>query len=210
MSYGFQSFSSSGYAQIDQDYSNYALLQSGTVGTGNNTVYFPAQPVPPLVMVRIPLTATVFCPSMNGSGAVSTSSFYINASAGAEYRVYARVQDMSASGTYGLRVYNGSGAVVFDSGKQVLRIATVGYMAATPTTAAVTLPSPGFQPWICHNPLLFCGNLPRYPANGLLCAISARQNSDYSVTFYPRSFGLSSRLEPYYADGGTRSLMLGQ
>ena len=137
MSYGVLVKNSSGYIQIDDNYSNYTLIASGSVGISASTmskvnpatVYFASQSSPVVVCIG------------NTGGAVvallATSASSVQLVSGTNttvpYRIYANVaHNPGSTSGYGLVVRNASGQVVFNSNLTYMRVgqltfSTVGY-----------------------------------------------------------------------------------
>jgi len=151
MTFGFRSVNTSGIAQIDSTYENYYLLSQGSSTTGA-TINLPAGFTKNDVLIAVgvmphdhflimgEMTDTTF--RVDGF-VVSTES-----SIPYSYRIYARHGSLLTSpDTFGLRVFNGSGGVVFDSRRIPFTISD---------TRLVTLSSghpvsyPATQnPWVC-------------------------------------------------------------
>lgn len=146
MSYGLRVYSDSGFLQLDQDYKNYSLHQAGTVVSTNKTEYngnygnytgygywsvsFPALDHTPLVFVKMNNTTHMIgaTPTKNSLSGRILSSTGRNASSASgitvSYAIFRRDPVLSTD-SYGLRLYNGSGQLTFDSGKKPLRVASV-------------------------------------------------------------------------------------
>jgi hypothetical protein len=137
MSYGILVKNSSGYIQIDDNYSNYTLIASGSVGVSASTVnqvnpatvYFTDQPSPVVVCVGNTGGAVVALLTTSSSSV----QFVSNANITVSYRIYANVANNPGliSG-YGLVVRNASSQVVFNSNLTYMRVgqltfSTVGY-----------------------------------------------------------------------------------
>lgn len=137
MSYGILVKNSSGYIQIDDNYSNYTLIASGAVSVSASTaskvnpatVSFTSQSSP--VVACIGDTSGAYVAVLSRS---STSvQFVSNASITLPYRIYANVANNPGSTSgYGLIVRNASGQVVFNSNLTYMRVgqltfSTVGY-----------------------------------------------------------------------------------
>lgn len=137
MSYGILVKNSSGYIQIDDNYSNYALIASGSVWVSASTVtrvnpatvYFASQSSPVVVCIGNTGGAVVALFAITDSSA----QFISNASTTVPYRIYANVADNPGSTSgYGLVVRNASSQVVFNSNLTYMRVgqltvSTVGY-----------------------------------------------------------------------------------
>ena len=162
MSYGISILNSSGFVQIDPDYSNYAVLVRGTA-SGNGYVYidFPAQPKPPLVFAKFAATdrwlaltqltnsrATFFIYPNDGWNTAASGSF--------SYAICVPFEDISLpNDQFGFRVFNQSGGVVFDSGVAMPVIESVHsldlYDSRGGKTASVTVADYGDARWILAN-----------------------------------------------------------
>lgn len=163
MTYGYLQINTDGFTQIDDTYSNYILVASGT-GTANNSnvVTFPTQTVIPLIAVgsistggRVTLTA------------LSTSQFRLSyAPNGAAnptfaYKVYAPIETVTVGG-YGLQVFNASGTAVFDSNQNYFRtraITLVNPSTDFPTTINATLPVYTFTHSLGGTPYTFLNTM---------------------------------------------------
>jgi hypothetical protein len=146
MSYGLRVYNDSGFLQVDQDYKNYSLHQAGTIVTSSQTVYngnygnytgygfwsvsFPALDHTPLVFVKINNTSHMIggTPTKTGvSGRVlSSTGTNVGTATGitVSYAVFRR-DPVQSSDSQGLRIFNASGQLTFDSGKKPLRVCSV-------------------------------------------------------------------------------------
>ena len=140
MGYGARILNSSGYVQIDEDYSNYTLIQSGSVtspatwGTTERnpgTVSFPAQSNPVIVCLGTTGSAYVSVTSVTQSSFSIISDIAVTVS----YRVYALIADASISNGYGLMVRNSSGKNVFHSNANYLRMHQLNFLQQTAAAA---------------------------------------------------------------------------
>lgn len=203
MSYGFRVLSSSGYVQIDENYSNYTLLQSGVASGRPADIGYPAQPTPVLIMVR-----TDYGGIIDDRG--STTGSY-------EYRIYTRNRDAPAFQSYGVRVYESDGGLAFDSGNRKLRADVLAYAEFTGPSSSYTLGSPGYKPFIAY--ASFSGII-GIQATGnpqlrtALIGVRAIQNGDNSVTFAPGQLQLipapPESIASSFWGSGTKTLMLGE
>lgn len=137
MSYGILVKNSSDYIQIDENYSNYTLIASGSVWVSASTVnqvnpatvYFASQSSPVVVCIGNTGGAVValFATSASSAQFVSSASTIVS------YRIYANVANNPGSTSgYGLVVRNASSQVVFNSNLTYMRVgqltfSTVGY-----------------------------------------------------------------------------------
>ena len=205
MSYGISILNSSGFVQIDPDYSNYAVLVRGTA-SGNGYVYidFPAQPKPPLVFAKFAATdrwlalteltnsrATFFIYPDPGWDAPASGSF--------SYAICVPFEGISLpNDQFGFRVFNQSGGAVFDSGVAMPAIESVHHLDLYDSrggkTASVAVADYGDARWILANDIgsargiytyggpdsYFLGPAFRSPSNSV---ISVTGNSVRSVLY---------------------------
>lgn len=142
MAYGLLVKNSSGYIQIDDNYSNYTLIASGSVTISESyddsikiaTISFPSQSFPVSVCIGNTGSAFVACVSRTSTSVGLVASATVTIS----YRIYGliSVNPGSTSG-YGLIVKNGSGGVVFNSNLPYMRIGQI----TTSTVGNATLPT---------------------------------------------------------------------
>jgi hypothetical protein len=131
--YGLQVKNSSGNVIIDGQYKNFAKWDSGTTTLAMNTGLTPAQPLVntisftatnqmPLVAIR-PATSQYLILYGLRKTSGNYDGFYIigNPAGDFDWIVYIAHPTASAE-TYGLRVYNSSGALSFDSGYKYFSI----------------------------------------------------------------------------------------
>ncbi|WP_085696267.1 hypothetical protein [Pseudomonas sp. B26(2017)] len=130
MTYGVQFTNGSGVVTLDSEYSRLVVISSGRYApTGDSgmgsTTYF-ARPVtsqePPLVFVRpdtVNAVAGLCLMSLIGS-AGNWTGFYVRAysdnTAQPNGRYFVAAFGAQAAADYGMRIWNGSGALLFDSG----------------------------------------------------------------------------------------------
>lgn len=137
MAYGIQIQNTNNIVQIDQDYKNYCLTQSGSVTstTAGVTVTFTT------VSGTIPIVAIANVPSGNYIllTAISATSFTVSSASTTtfNYKVYSLVDATTLASGFGLRVFNSSSQCVFDSLKTYLRIRYVTNFLANSITAGV-------------------------------------------------------------------------
>jgi len=151
MSFGFRSLNSSGFLQIDEDYENYALYQSGTV-TVSSTPWFPygssnyggtGQPgsvitLPtgiPLgsLMVAVKPTTESGSPyvravivSWNSSGTLNSRVvIHAKPSTNITYKIFRKSSFVTASGSYGLSVFKSNGDLAYNSNQGAMAIETI-------------------------------------------------------------------------------------
>jgi hypothetical protein len=132
VAYGISIANNSGFVQIDEQFSNFRVVASGTAtGNGsNNPIYFPDYGLIPLIMVR-PVTlghkiatdgiwyTNRFSAICSVPGGAVGQAFY--------YKVLVPVANVGASSdSFGLRVFGPSGQINFDSGHtDMLRVGAV-------------------------------------------------------------------------------------
>jgi hypothetical protein len=199
MTYGFKSISSAGFVQIDDLYSNYTLLQSGTASGNFGNISFPAVSGETMALVKI------------GIGHVFD---IINGSSGGnyEYRIYARNQDIPAAINNGIKVFSPSGAVVFDSGVRKVQVATASYGLFSTSSSPITLPSPGYHPYFA---IAGASGVVGAAIAGQFTALlgpRATQNADLSVTFQVQQVGQIPGFIPFSSPptATNKPLMVGQ
>jgi len=162
MSYGISVLNSSGFVQIDPDYSNYAVLVRGAAsGNGYVHIDFPTQPKPPLVFAKFAATdrwlaltgltnsrATFFIYPDAGWNTAASGSF--------SYAICVPFEDISPpNDQFGLKVFSQNGRVVFDSGVAMPTIESVHHLDLYDSrggkTASVTVADYGDARWILAN-----------------------------------------------------------
>lgn len=129
MAYGFSVENQSGFVQVDQDFSNYVLIAEGSASTNTNISY-PTQSTPPIIFVgKTPSNRAVGVQSVRPSSCRlkgfgnsvfnNSSSFDFSIS----YRIYGLAsENVGPASGYGIRVFDGSGSVVFDSNEEFMRV----------------------------------------------------------------------------------------
>ena len=136
MGYGLRVTNDSGQIQIDGTYrnlcktdygDNLTLTYANTAGGYFNTVNITASPLPPLIAIR-PDPNYPVCIVGYGKTGSNYDKFYVAGSAlgnpTIDWVCYRQVPSVSAD-AYGLRVYDSSSNIVFDSGKTYLKIVSV-------------------------------------------------------------------------------------
>lgn len=141
MSYGITILNEAGIVQIDQDYSNHVLLQSGTVNVGAGaevTVTYSNTGTLPLVSIR---TVSGGAVAVALDKTVCRLRAELNVAATVEYKIYRSAAGLSPSSeAYGFRVYTSGGALTFDSGYAVPRFAQVStFNASNLSSGAINL-----------------------------------------------------------------------
>lgn len=153
MTYGLKVYNSSGFVQIDDAYSNHALVMEGTAMTGT-TIHTPFVIADCLLFVRLPVGATT--PGSYTYAIVDLNDGRFNhVSVGAnfvyEYRLYASNGALPGINSHSLQVFKADGSVAFDGSRSYARLAAV--VQHDPTTSGpITIPSIGINPWILTNP----------------------------------------------------------
>ena len=161
MSYGIRILNSSGFVQIDPDYSNYAVLVRGTA-SGNGYVYidFPAQPKPPLVFAKFAATdrwlALTNLTNSRATFYICDNNGYAGASGSFSYAICVPFENISLpNDQFGFKVFNQNGRVVFDSRVAMPTIESVHhfdlYDYQVIKTASVTVADYGDVRWILAN-----------------------------------------------------------
>lgn len=157
MSYGLNIYNNSSFLQISENFKNYTLHVSGTVIVGTNTaVTFPALSAEvPLVFIRTTNTSNwigcwvqhdrIILNAFTSTGNSTTSGVSV------QYAVFTK-QVPQSTNTYGVRVYNSSGQLCFDSGLKYPRVAYVTnvhpwYGSSTASSRTVTFPTTITTPW---------------------------------------------------------------
>lgn len=143
MSYGLRIYNESGYVQIDDTYSNFTVIASGS-GASAQEITFPAQARPPLVLIS---------PASDGQPLVrwslQTSSFQVRGGS-FSYKVLVPTSDIGAGAeSYGLRVYNASGGICFDSGREQFRVLKSVTFVPTSLTSEVYIDVPAGSGTYC-------------------------------------------------------------
>jgi hypothetical protein len=142
MAYGLLVKNSSGYIQIDDNYSNYTLIASGSVTINESydrsiriaTISFPSQSFPVSVCIGNTGSAFVACVSRTSTSVGLVASATVTIS----YRIYGLISvNPGTTSGYGLIVKNGSGGVVFNSNLPYMRIGQI----TTSTVGNETLPT---------------------------------------------------------------------
>ena len=152
MSYGFNIVNADGFIQIDDTYSNYYLVASGTavsppagtsihfIGkTGGTVVSFPTQAEIPLLFIRFSNTSYYFILqdiTTSSFMAVISNSGNALAALSFEYRVYSRRTATAPRTGYGLQVFNASGGPIYSSNDAS---AVIGISTTIPITLPITI-----------------------------------------------------------------------
>lgn len=197
MPHGLRIQSASGYTQIDENYSNYLLYASGSA---NSPSGIPDYGSDQITLIRIPY------------GGVWG---YDQGNSTVEWRAYRLSQFVGATGSYGLRVYGGNGALHFDSNRQAMKVNSI-----TEYDNLALILGSGFniysglseRPWIAIG---FEGPIAFETADGGVGNMSyaigpvARQNWDNSITIFPDSIGGGPPVIFLFVGDGPRYYLLG-
>lgn len=220
MTYGFQSTTPYGVSQIDENYQNYALLQSG-YATNGALIYFPSVPTP-LLTIQVADPTVHFClyqMSNNyfqvdcrvGDDVIgsqhwmdSSVNLFPSGSYGFNYRVYAPFTEVVAilgKDAYGLDVYDQYGVLKFHSGRKVLNVSQQLRALAQPWTY---LPGAGTALAKLHS-VVWSPDI--YPYVNLSATGSICSGNVWSIKYYSNNYvGLYQRPWPRYDgyDSGTK------
>ena len=209
MSYGFQAINQSGYVQIDQNYSNFALYSSGSATTGS-IVIAGVDLAECLVFIRLPLNKW----AATDAGASFGDRFVIMPEYGTanftyEYRIYRYSLALSPSTGYSLQVFRGDGSLCFDGNREQTRIVSASNY--TLGSGLVTLASVGFNPWILANPLDFVSVQPNPPAfNSRWFYLGARVNGDLTISLKSIQTKITGGVMSVPANTGTTNILFAQ
>lgn len=197
MSYGIRVVNSSGFVQIDPDYSNYAVLVQGAAsGSGTVHVDFPAQSKPPLVFAKFAATDRWLALTQLTN---SRATFFIYPNAGYNtgvsgsfsYAICTPFEDISLpNDQFGFRVLGPSARAVFDSRVSVPTVESVHnlilYDDYTAMRVDTAVTDRGDVPWVLANNFgpvhgvypagdgvlsLFVGPAFRSPSNSVVSAM---------------------------------------
>lgn len=129
MSYGVEILNGSADVVIDGTYANHSIWASGSYTASSSlgtidTVSFPAIATPPLIFVHSTVVNVAFLGlTQDGSGNYNGFQTISGNGAGGTVDYFVAAPDPSASAaTWGLRVWDPSGNLVFDSGKTYLHL----------------------------------------------------------------------------------------
>lgn len=167
MAYGFQALNTNGVTQIDETYRNLMRVASGSYTGGASewqSFTFTNQAAAPLVFIRTAADTTYV-----GRLWITNNSFSVQTNGAFDWVVFGITSPVQvAPSNYGMQVFDGSGAVVYDSRYEVPRIQTtiainqtwptewqgaIGQYPNYPYTATFT--GWGARPWMCLNSLYF-------------------------------------------------------
>ncbi len=151
MTFGARVLGSAGYIQIDDNYSNYGLVQSGTATTSSK-ISLPnaGSPTAYLILVRIQPGQHIRNVSMMNDGFYL---YHVGASFSFEYRAFLRNDLLTPGGGYGFRVFKPNGALAFDGAFTYARLRSVSIINTESTSFPLTIPGIGVNPWIYVNSL---------------------------------------------------------
>lgn len=124
MAYGISILNESNYVQIDQDYSNYVIILSGTISISNTntaTLTYADLGITPMAMVKFHNTGTYITITRLDSTGMTLKTKTTGTWA-VPYMLAVPISSVTADTDYGMRVYNSSNQLVFDSGKKYPRI----------------------------------------------------------------------------------------
>lgn len=195
MTYGFKSISSTNFAQIDDSFENFVLVQEGVASGNFYNVPLVDSIQNVIVMVRLAYGNTFFTKS-------TTNPSY-------EYRVYARQQLNQQNGGHGLIVNNSAGVRIFDSGVKKLNVRAVHYLTLSDGFSQVTYPSVGFRPWVGIGCLETTGWIGQPFVQVFLLALFLQQNSNDTVTFFQQPIASAPLSFTGFWGGGTKSVIIG-
>lgn len=143
--YGLYVENSSGFVQIDSALKNMRVLSYGTVQLGEVDIFYPSQPVRPLVMVSPPAGYAVTAKVEHGSATLfsfdaAQAGIYINV----DYVVLVPMLDAPLdTGLYVFEVYDAAGLLVFSAAENYVAIDNI-FSVTTPLASPghITMPCP--------------------------------------------------------------------
>lgn len=212
MTYGLQVSNASGYLQVDEAYSNYALVQEGA-GTTTGKVSVPNQggALNSLVFVRLPIGKGIagvltFSDGFHLTKIIGDPNFTF------EYRVYRRNDQLPiAQDPHGFMVFKPSGEVVFDSSRRYPRLRSASVVNPNTVQMPTTVPGIGINPWVYANPYgtYKCVNRGGYYLDWYDLCLTVQ--SDYSMLLTSKLSGSTPGIQllqsPLYV-GGPRQILL--
>lgn len=162
MSYGFSAQNQSGYVQIDQDYSNYTVVTTGTLSVAGSeagsAVSFTDRGSAPLVFAKTASNVYVALKDVTNTSATfqtyDTAGNY--AAATISYMLCWPASTGSAPTGHGLCIYTPSGSVAFDSSRnypRVVNVLTAGALTPASPEASIGFSPARSNPWICLSAL---------------------------------------------------------
>ena len=215
MSYGLVVLNAGLFVQIDDNYSNYSLVQSG-FATTNTTVSAPSLRIEDLVFVRIPSGKSIgfFHPVYNtytNPSVYTLQGFGLNKQEASadfvyEYRIFKQSGVLTPTVNSPFQVFKPNGQLAFDAALVQPRIRT--YTLYDPAAGPVTLGSLGQNPWIYANSLQWTRDVPLAGFQTELKTVSASVLADFSVTIKETTDGVYSSFYTYTGAPGKRSILL--
>jgi len=175
MAYGINIVNDSGYVQIDENYSNYSLIASGTAASGTR-IYYPSgySANNAIFMMRGAYGAKIYKYGRDLTYTEIRGATF-------EYKIYGKTTDASQSTSgFGLKVFNSAGACTFNSLDSTLRIQgsmIVGQDISLP----YTIPSPGYHPFILADPIKPIGRRAVSQNESVLLSPTCTFNSNNSL-----------------------------
>jgi len=203
MSYGIQVVNSVGITVIDDNYSNYAVYSSGSIGPiadGTGYYYYDiGLPNIPgiLVFMRSQTNAGVFWVT-SGGGAGTTLRIGGMSAVNIDYLLLIPSSSLAAPSGYGLNIYRGDGSLAFSSEYSYANVVALGqfYNPSYMIPGGVSIPAPVAQnrtKYFCISACHLCGYYHysgQDPASGNILAgdgvyrLEVAQNSNLSFDFY--------------------------
>lgn len=171
MAEGFKVLGSAGEVRIDQDYQNKVLLESGSfaftsVQQSVTITFSQSYDLPPLLMCNMkagydstgtyPYALCLYNFTRDGSGKYNGAILMNN---NQPYTCYWRIYGpapAASTDTEGIRVFDGAGGVVFDSGFDYMVLSEIAhfvYGSSGYTPNPYTLSKTYVKPFVCMNPL---------------------------------------------------------
>lgn len=149
MSYGLQFTNNSDVVTLDSEFARLVVLQSGRFSGGASFSPAITSVEPPLVFVRPDATMTFQYVTILGSPGAWTGFSYVGGGAG---NFFCAAFQSKAIDSYGLRLWDGSSTVVFDSGTPCAQftrtIVDWTYLGSVPTGQGTNQAS-----WTAYSPL---------------------------------------------------------
>lgn len=156
--YGFRSYTSTGYIQLDNMYTNFTLISSGVLERTSSewlagvTINFPTQPVLPLIFLNSD-SGSFFAEFTHSSAKIYGVGWYPNGSAtiattGVRFKIFGLTSyaSLNTNGLYGLNLYNGAGELTYTSTQEHLKIQGVVPAVFGPEWSTYFNPSPDGNP----------------------------------------------------------------
>lgn len=169
MTYGLRTVNDDGVVQIDEEFRNLVVIESGSgsaspsFGLNNQSITSQSSCVP-LVFVKPASGVEVGTFSMNAgwNGASYDpgppyTNFAYQSTGAFDYKVCALDSQPSPSGSHGMRVFNSGATNVYDSRLPYAQIKSMARLSAqsSPGYIDVTVPDIGSTPWFLLNYLVF-------------------------------------------------------